>query len=80
MVLVDFHAILTATYLYNWKTDQNCQLPFLPQPMYAQAPIIMNDTVAYCGGYSSTSSMYTSQCYKLDKITKTWIQVSLAFF
>jgi hypothetical protein len=38
--------------------------------MTVKVAVVMNGTPAYCGGYNSL------QCFKLDKVTRTWIKVS----
>ncbi len=61
---------LNSVELYNWRTGQQCQLPNLTYPIDGQVAVVMNGTPAYCGGYNSL------QCFKLDKVTRTWIKVS----
>ncbi len=59
--------------LYNWKNGQQCQLPNLNYPVYAQPSVVMNGTPAYCGGLSNQELV---QCWIFDKVTKTWMQMS----
>ncbi len=64
---------LNSVELYNWRTGQQCQLPNLTNPIAGQVSIVMNGTPAYCGGGTDTGSL---QCFNLDKVTRTWVQVS----
>ena len=65
---------LNSVELYNWRTGQQCQLPNLTNPVASQVSVVMNGTAAYCGG--SNAAGRSLQCFKLDKATKTWMQVS----
>jgi hypothetical protein len=67
---------LQSVELYNWRTGQQCQLPNLPSPVYASVAVSMNGTLAYCGGDKGSGNL-VQQCFRLDKTTNTWVQVSV---
>jgi hypothetical protein len=54
---------------------EQCQLSPLPYGLYGVAAIVMEGTPVFCGG---ENNQYTGmlKCFKLEKSTKTWVQVS----
>jgi hypothetical protein len=59
--------------LYNWRNGQQCQLPNLKDSIYGPISVVFDGTPAYCGGHSNQELF---KCWMLDKVTKTWVQVS----
>ncbi len=68
------YSYLDAAELYDWKTGQQCKLPPLPLGVASSSAIAMDGTLAYCGGDSDYWEVL--HCYKLEKNTRTWVQVS----
>ena len=66
---------LNSVELFNWRTGQQCTFPSLPNPVYGQAAIAVEGTVAYCGGLNNQGQAVL-QCFKLQTSTRTWVQVS----
>ena len=61
--------------LFNWKTGEQCQLPDFPQPSHAATGIIFDGIPCICGGFNGVG--FSKLCFKFDKLTRTWIRVSI---
>ncbi len=63
--------------LFNWKTNQSCNLPQnLPIVLSEHSGTVLNGVPIVCGGYGPGNKLQ-SRCFKLDRVTKTWKNVSL---
>jgi hypothetical protein len=57
--------------LFNWRTNQQCQLPDLPVGVYGHVAAFMEGVPVFCEAGTIRRS-----CYKMDKTTKKWVSVS----
>ncbi len=58
--------------LFNWRTNQQCQLPDLPVGVYGHVAAFMEGVPVFCEAGTTRRS-----CYKMDKTTQKWVSVSL---
>ena len=65
---------LQSVELFNWRTGQQCSFTSLPNKSVYSISVAMDGIPAYCE--SRTDLGQSSHCFKLDKLTKSWMQVS----
>ncbi len=57
--------------LYNWHTNQQCQLPNLPVAVFGHVAAFMEGVPVFC-----EAGVNQRACYKMDKSSNKWVSVS----
>jgi hypothetical protein len=76
-MIIGGDGLITSIELFNWQSGKQCKLGDLPYGVGGHSGIIMNGTVAFCGGNSEDHTDAESRCYKFNKATTSWTQASI---
>ena len=67
---------LNMVQLFNWKTQESCQLPALPYYVSGHSLITELGAITMCGGSDPGGSGVRATCYKLNSTNNSWTQVN----